>query len=315
VVLSVAAIVGVPLLIIVIELPSYNRMLRELQNSGHAIIFGLFALGWLNLMSAWAGRWIPRRSRQYLSALAAATAVGLVLELAQVIGARDASVSDWLLDIVGALAFLGLVAPFDQRLMSELKWRIPLKSVSIVYGLLLLAGAFVPPTAWFLTYYFRDQALPTLASFESAWERRLIVTERASVEFVAPPARFSPVDGKKVARLRLFPALYPGLEIWEPSPDWSGYKRLRFSVLSEYESDLRLAVRIQDLAHNQLYEDRFNRAFDLHPGMNELEIDLADVKSAPAGREMDMSRITSLIIFTGRPQDTLTIYLDNIRLE
>jgi uncharacterized membrane protein YphA (DoxX/SURF4 family) len=118
--------------------------------------------------SAWADRWIPRHSRQYFSALPVAAAVGLLLELAQVVGARDASASDWPLDIVGALAFLGLVAPFDRKLMSEWNWRTSLKAASTVCGLLLLAGAFAPLTAWFLTYYFRDKALPTLASFESA---------------------------------------------------------------------------------------------------------------------------------------------------
>lgn len=85
---------------------------------------------------------------------------------------------------------------------------------------------------------------------------------------MAPRAGFDPVDEEKLVRLELFPVQYPGMEIWEPSPDWTGYLQLRFSVLSVSETDMRLAFRIQDLAHNQLYEDRFNRAFDLHPGMN-----------------------------------------------
>ena len=314
-IVSVIAIVVAPLLILVVDFPSHNRMLQELQNSGHALIFGIIALGLLNITATWASRLVSRRSRQYLLALLAATGLGLLLEAIQMVGARDASLVDWLLDIVGTLAFLGIVAPFDRRLVAEWNWGASLKTASFVGAFLLLSGAFAPPSAWLLTYYFRDREFPTLASFESAWERRLIETEHSTVEFVAPPDLFVPVAGEKVARLKLFPRKYPGMEIWEPSPDWTGYDYLLVSILSENSIDLRLVIRINDLGHNQLYEDRFNRAFDLHLGMNELKIDLHDVRLAPAGREMDMTRVTSIIFFTERPRDTLTLYLDNVRLE
>jgi hypothetical protein len=67
------------------------------------------------------------------------------------------------------------------------------------------------------------------------------------------------------------------------------------------EIDLPLAIRVNDLAHNFQFDDRFNRGFTL-PAHERLEITIpiSEIEHAPAGRRMDLSRIADLAIFRAR---------------
>jgi hypothetical protein len=74
-------------------------------------------------------------------------------------------------------------------------------------------------------------------------------------------------------------------------------------------------VRIDDAHHNSKYDDRYNGAFEIRPGLNQISIDLRQVRDAPLVRSMDMTAVRYLYIFTYEPPESLVLYLDEIRLE
>ena len=81
--------------------------------------------------------------------------------------------------------------------------------------------------------------------------------------------------------------------------------------------ELALHGRIHDRLHkfhDQAFEDRFHQKFILRPGWNDLRISLAEVRHAPAGREMDMHEIEGFGMFVIRQKRPLVIYLDYVYL-
>jgi hypothetical protein len=118
-----------------------------------------------------------------------------------------------------------------------------------------------------------------------------------------------------LTRLDIKPALYPGVTIDEPSPDWRGYHRLVFSVVSDLEAPLNLTIRVHDALHDQRYSDRFNRTLKIVPGVNRVVIPLDDIRQAPGERQMDMARIRGIVIFGHRPPAPTHVFLGPLRLE
>ena len=118
-----------------------------------------------------------------------------------------------------------------------------------------------------------------------------------------------------LARLDLKPGAYPGIGIVEPHPDWSGYRRLVITIVSDLDAPLPVAIRVHDLAHDQRYEDRFNRALTVEPGVNRFAIALDDIRHAPDRREMDMRHIRGVLLFAYRRTLPTRVYLGPIRLE
>jgi hypothetical protein len=81
---------------------------------------------------------------------------------------------------------------------------------------------------------------------------------------------------------------------------------------------LTLTLRVHDKAHDNRAADRFNRRFTL--GAHErrvLAFPIAEVARSPTGRDMDMSRIATVILF-GKNGSELTgreYYLTRLWLE
>jgi hypothetical protein len=110
----------------------------------------------------------------------------------------------------------------------------------------------------------------------------------------------------------------PGLQLFEPEPDWRGHSVLKIDLVNPGDRSLRLVVRVHDAMHDQRHEDRFNRAFTLAPGSRRvLEIPIDDIESAPRGRPLDLSRVAAIGLFEGsRPAPVGAVfYLARIWLE
>jgi hypothetical protein len=116
-------------------------------------------------------------------------------------------------------------------------------------------------------------------------------------------------------RLDLKPGAYPGIGIVEPHPDWSGYRVLAITIVSDLDAPLPIAIRVHDAAHDQRYEDRFNRALTVAPGVNRFTIALDDIRHAPDRREMNMRRIRGVLLFAYQRTQPTHLYLGPIRLE
>ena len=315
IILLLLGVLGIPLFLEVFELPNHTFLLRELNNTGHTLLFGalsllLLALSRLTLAS--------RRLNTHVHYLLALIATGLIAaatEAVQYFGARDADVIDLVRDLAGAVSFLAVCWSLDsgnRRARGNGENRaIPLFRL---FGVLLLSAAFVPLALWGCAYLHRSAAFPRICSFESYWESKFLVALDAELQFVAPPAAWTTAGGDRVAMLTLFPAKYPGVAVAEPYPDWHGYEFFGFEIYSELQDTVSLALRINDVHHTNDYHDRYNKAITVIPGLNHFCFSLEEIRTAPRSREMDMRHVGAITLFALGPTEAFSVYVDDIRL-
>lgn len=190
--------------------------------------------------------------------LVAMTAFGAATEVLQHFTGRDASWSDLVGDFIGA-SFALTWAVWPRR---------PMRFVLLV----ALGAAACAPLCWTLAAYaYRSQQLPLL------W--------RADSELLGEFAIWGEGD-------------YPGLALKEVPPDWRAYRELLITVENPHSASNTFVVRVDDVHHNQQYEDRFNRRFEVPPQTKQtFSIRLEEIRGSLAGRSMDMRAITGVIVF------------------
>jgi len=111
--------------------------------------------------------------------------------------------------------------------------------------------------------------------------------------------------------------LYSGIFIDRMPRNWSVYKTLSLDFYLPESVPLDLTCRIHDIEHTageQKYSDRFNRTLHLVPGLNRIEISLAEVRQAPHDRELDLRHIAGLGLFTTGLALPRTLFVQNIQL-
>ncbi len=298
-----------------INLPEQTRVWREFTNAGHAPLFGVVAIAILLL-----ARVLLRRDsepiRQYLIAFVGATVLGLLTELGQIIGPRDASLMDFVNDVIGALAFLGVAATFD-RSFGEQSWlRLPFKrsAIRLAFTALFLT-AYIPFVILALAHLHRRAQFPVIMDFESYLDWQFVGWKEAKFDIVTTPPAWSGNTSRRVGSLLLLPARSSNFDIEYPYPRWRGYQSFSFEVFSAADSVYEIGFRIDDSRHNLEDWDRYGRRLTIMPGLNRYVIPLADVENAPAGRKMDMESIANIILFSSQLRQPLQLYLDNLRLE
>jgi len=316
IVLSLIVIGAVFLVLEKVHLANNNHLWSTVQNAGHIPLFGILSLVMLALSKRLLGDRISRRYVHYLLAFWLTVTIAGCSELMQYFGPRDADFHDLLMDVLGAASFLGLYITSDRRMATTWRKIGKFGKTPVRLGsLLLLAAAFTQPALWGLAYHYRRQAFPQICSFESYWENKFLIAQNAELTIVSPPNSWAGGGDNRVGKLTLKPAAYPGLMVREPYPDWTGYDFLAFTVYSELDHSISLGLRIDDIHHNYLYEDRFTRKLTIEQGLNRFQIPLVEVRRAPAKREMDMANIAMILLFASRPRGQYVIYIDNFRLE
>ena len=100
--------------------------------------------------------------------------------------------------------------------------------------------------------------------------------------------------------------------------DWTGFSSISFRIFNDDTNDRILNLRIHDQDHrasNWDYNDRFNQVINLASGWNKITVDLNLVRVRPMNREIDMSKIEEIIIFSHNYQTSIRLYFDDFRLE
>lgn len=294
-------------------LPGDDMLTGEIHNGAHVPVFGMLALTILGLSRLLLRDRIRKTWIHYLFAFVVTAGIGAMLEFLQIVGPRDADPWDLVRDIAGALSFLGVYLTFDTPVRAVMS-KATLTAIRYL-SILIFLGSLVPLGWTAGAYLHRDSNFPRLLTFDSIWESRFLTTRSAEITRVPEPVGFTTAESHSVGKLTMFPGEYCGFRIAEPCPDWSGHEYLRFDLLSEIDSTITLAVRIDDLYHNQEYEDRYNAGFEIKRGLNRVSIDLHDVRTAPSSREMNMTAIRYIYFFTYKPKEDLVLYVDNVRLE
>jgi hypothetical protein len=231
---------------------------------------------------------------------------------------REVSLADVARDLAGAAAFLlartALVGVWvaHERGLTAFGRAMVLVMAAVVFGAALSELAVTSAV-----YLARRQAFPTLFALDGSWwEHHLIVTGRTRVTpRQPPPPGIDGLPGDTLARVDLQPGLYPGLTFDEPYPDWRGYQRLTFAVVSDLDGPLGLALRVHDARHDQRFADRFNRRLTINPGVNRIEIPLDEIRLAPDARELDLGRVRGIVLFAYRLRQPVHFYLGPLRLE
>ena len=109
-------------------------------------------------------------------------------------------------------------------------------------------------------------------------------------------------------------AKYSGANLKYFSENWEPYTWFEFSVYNPSMESLTLTCRIHDKKHNNKYNDRFNRSYLFAHGWNSVQISLEEIREAPEGRQMDLTRIRSVGIFAIRLPRSRHILIDDLKL-
>ena len=278
------------------------RSLKHLWDMGHILYFALFTL----LLLRWNA--IARLSllMQWTVILSFTLFFGICIELMQYGASRTPNMGDVLRDIAGSLLVL-VFGPLKTKLQAG-QQRNFLQFSVIALMLVLL---------WPLTKSLIDEAtsrqqFPILANFETTFEiERWENYGFLSVESV------SPISNNKSLKVSLTTERYSGTKLRYFNGNWVSAKILKISFYNPDENPLQINLRIHDIHHNKnhnKYNDRFNRKFILLAGWNLIEVDLDEVQKSPLDRNMDMSFIRELGVFSISLAAPRTLYIDEVKL-
>ncbi|HEY6643505.1 VanZ family protein [Povalibacter sp.] len=289
-------------------IPRRGQWLMVLQDFGHAPAFGCIAvaiLAWLR-----ASRPTSTVGQQYSIAFILTVVLGAATELAQFLVARDPSWYDLRSDIFGAAAFLGVAAAVDLRLRATLRamWGVVALAVLTVHAL--------PTIQMLRAYQHRTAAFPTLASFAEAIDLYFVQPQWSDIDLVSLPARYADHPGETALHVRLLPGDWPGVDFFEPAPDWRHFRTLALEIVNPTDAMLSLMLRTHDVHHNNEHSDRFNHTFDVPPQTRTtLRVSLVDIETAPRGRTMDTRRMADFLIFGKSDSAGAEFYLVSVRLD
>ena len=254
-----------------------------------------------------------RRWAQYLCGLVVSIGVGGLLEFGQLyVPGRYANLDDLIFDVTGAIAAICLLIAIHQIGRKGIQWRVLQIASGTVFFLLFILGI-RPFVLCYIDYQQRDAALPELIDFNEAWARRFAYMGEGASEIIGSlPAGWT--GGDDVVGVR-FPknSRYPGLGIKEPYPDWREFETFAFDVFAPLPGPVEF--RVNDVEHNNEYDDRFNRQLNLEQGFQTIHIPIDQIRTGPKNRELDLSNIERIQLFVYKPRADLDLWFGNFRLE
>ncbi len=309
----VAAILGLALVVVFIELPGRPLILHVVQKLGHPGVFGVIALSVLVL-----ARQRPALGRatwiDYLVAFLIAVAIGGATEIGQIFTHRDPSVRDVGLDARGAACALALAAAFDVRCRLRRhpgRWRALYLATAGV-----LAAIILTPLAWTVAAYaLRAERFPALFVPATRLDLAFLSGSSGKLERFAVPASPGRTPGEMALRVPLVSRPYAGVTLDEPPPDWSGYHTLVVEVTNPGRTDLDFNVRVHDREHNYTFEDRFNAEVSIPAGRRQtLEFALETIRAAPRGRPLDLGHVAGITLFRSGADGPREFWLHRIEL-
>jgi hypothetical protein len=324
--------------VLFLSIPGQQMWRKVLQDSGHGPVFAVIALA-LALMRA-ANPATGRRSLAVLlRSFLVAIGIGVLTEAVQHFQpGRFVSLLDLMHDAAGAAFGLALLAILERRPSAGLRPTSPAsgrgEEPSPGLGLTSPAsGRGEGKWAWTVAlaafailawqplecaraYARRAAALPTLATGAEAVDLYFVRSRNATLQRTFPPERFRRAGDEAALYVAATPGSRPALELFEPYPDWRGHATLAIDLTNPGEDELRLILRILDARHNWEHRDRLNLPLVIpaHERAT-IRVAVAAVEAAPAGRRMDLSQITNVMLFSPAPTPGTGFYVSRIWLE
>lgn len=281
----------------------------------HAVFSGIAALVALRLSRRLFAPVLRGAWFHYAAALALASLVGLALELAQIVGPGEPSLKDLARDALGALAALGFALSVDAA-VPRLS-RSPVRWALRILALVMLLRVSYPVVRLSLQVREQKKQYPTLADFESLSEQPFVSTDYgAELERVVPPSEFTTARGQHIGKVTFKGGNeHPKLEILSLSSDWSRAKALAFEVYSPSKSPVQLSLRVDAEPRDGSVPARFTTALSVPPGASTQRIPIETIRAGADGGEMNMSRMKAVLLFLWRPEETVVLGFDAVRVE
>lgn len=250
---------------------------------------------------------------RYGTAAIAAGAIALIAELAQIPGARDAQLSDLVIDAVGVAGGLLAIATFDLQL-HKLARPARRAKLAAVAGLALVVAC--APGGWYL-YALASQlnAEPQLLSFEKFWEASTYwPTDRKHLRLQAAPKGWP--DSMSTVALARESGSWGALIRIYPVPDWSTYSAVSFTAASATDKTHRLTVALRDMrGETDRYSTRVSTSVLVGPKPGRIRIALSDFHFVEGDGPIDLRHVGSFVISAFEPGGDVAVLFDDFQLE
>lgn len=280
--------------------PDSLRSVRHAWVSGHLVCFAL----WGYLYLSWRGN-LPIR-RLLVEVVLLSFLVGGMTELLQSQVGREPSWRDVFNDVLGGLLAVLFFAPGRHQLVA------PLRHAAQFVLLLVVAWSLIPFSRALTDDIISRHQFPLLSGFETPFEQTRWGGK--SRRYIDQQVVYR---GQKSLRVELVAGWYPGVFLNFFPADWRDYAAFQMHVHHPLPEPLELHLRIHDQHHrdfDNLHRDRFNLTLLLEPGWNRIRVLLADVASAPRGRELDLRRVAGVGLFAVSLESPQVITIDEVRL-
>jgi len=299
------------LAVVFAPLPGSTVGIRTLHDFAHAPIFGCIAL--LLLLAL---RSIPRLDRlpwqrHYSLTCIVASVLGGLTELAQIPAGRDSSWLDLRSDVMGAAAFLALFSLFDPRIR-----RASIRVAGVFVGVALLVLHSLPLAIAWLAYERRADAFPVLADYTRAADLYFVEQQRSAAQLVSMPAEWARSPDERALQVSFGAGAWPGLNFFEPAPDWRGHATLVLDITNPTDEALHLGFRVHDRRHNWTMTDRFNRDLSVAPRTRMVvRVPLTEIAAAPLARTLELRNVAAVMLFRLADSTAPRMYVSRLALE
>ena len=318
--LAVAVIGGLLALLLFVDIGGDTAWRRVALDAAHGPIFAAVAALIAALLPATSARRVAGPwpdARRYLVAFGIAVVLGAAVEALQSLDDRPGSLFDLGTDAAGAAIGLGLLA------LLERARRAPPRPAPgpTAWALLVVALAGLAFVSWRpieagRAYLHRARQFPVLAAFNAPSDLYFTHTHGVSMELAALPVRWARRPGERALRLRYEANAPPLVKVEEPFPDWRGYSALVLDLTNPTDRDLRMTLRISDAEHDWSPEDRLNLPLVLPSATRStVRVAIEAVRTAPASRRADLSRIVDLALFGSGGAGEGELFVSRVWLE
>jgi hypothetical protein len=120
--------------------------------------------------------------------------------------------------------------------------------------------------------------------------------------------------GSMALKVELFPSSYPGVSPRIQETDWSDFNELRFDVFNPQSKKLPLTIRIDDSKDYPKWGERYNHTLMLEEGANRIIIPLNRLVKSGSRKQLNITNIQRMLIFSPHLNERIVLYFDDIRL-
>lgn len=287
-----------------------GQLWPHIFNLLHVVLSGLVAAVSLRLSRRLLGARLLRAWQHFAVAFLTVALLGGGLEAVQLFAPGSPSFRDVAIDLAGGASVLGVIAGLQSP--AVVTGRLA-RGLTLAVSFVALVWALYPSGAALRTVALRAQRFPVLCDFSRIDSAFLLLNDGATM---SPALDASAPPGEGWSRqLRLPAGKYPGVEVVPPLGDWSGYRELVISALSQESRDFELQLRVNDASEDTAFDNRFNRGITVVPGVNEFRIPLTAVAVTPRGRLLDLAKVERVVLFAAELSEPHSLRLGSWRLE